>query len=68
MALLLDEINLGKPANRALDNAGIKTIDQLTDYGEKDLLALHGFGPKALRILKTVLLENGLLLKEENGE
>jgi DNA-directed RNA polymerase alpha subunit len=66
MAILLEHIKLGKPANRALKNAGIETVDQLTEYSEKDLLTLHGFGPKALEILKTVLQENDLLLKEEN--
>lgn len=68
MVKLLENIKLGKPANRALKNAGIESIDQLTSYSEKDLLTLHGFGPKALGILKIVLQENGLLLKEENFE
>jgi DNA-directed RNA polymerase alpha subunit len=66
MAKSLENIKLGKPANRALKNAGIETVDQLTSYSEKDLLSLHGFGPKALGIIKIILQENGLLLKEEN--
>ena len=63
--IFLENIKLGKPANRALKNAGIETLDQLTGFRETDLLSLHGFGPKALGILKTVLKENGLILKEE---
>lgn len=68
MSELIDNIKLSKPAHRALKNQGIESIDQLTGYSEKDLLSLHGFGPKALGILKTVLQENGLILKEENSE
>ncbi|MDF2905143.1 MAG: hypothetical protein K0R34_464 [Herbinix sp.] len=67
MAKMLENIKLGKPANRALQNNGIETIDQLTEYTEKELLALHGFGPKALGILQKVLEEEGLLLKEEES-
>jgi uncharacterized protein YndB with AHSA1/START domain len=65
MAKSLENIKIGKPANRALKNAGIETVDQLIDYSEKDLLSLHGFGPKALGILNTFLRENDLILKGE---
>jgi uncharacterized protein YndB with AHSA1/START domain len=65
MKILLENIKLGKPANRTLKNAGIESIDQLTSYSEKDLLSLHGFGPKALGILKTVMQQNDLLLEGE---
>ena len=43
---------IGAPATRALNNAGITYIEQLTKMTEKEVLALHGMGPKALRILK----------------
>ncbi|MFT4143356.1 MAG: DNA-directed RNA polymerase subunit alpha C-terminal domain-containing protein [Mobilitalea sp.] len=59
----LSLIKIGKPAQRALQNAGILTLDQLTRYSEKELLALHGFGPKALGILKQVLTEHNLSFK-----
>ena len=59
----LTTIKIGRPAQSALQQAGITTLDQLTEYSEKELLALHGFGPKALGILKQVLADNNLSLK-----
>lgn len=47
--------NIGAPAFRALNNAGIVTLADLTKYTEEELLALHGFGPKALILLKEAL-------------
>lgn len=67
MAQLIDNLKLGGPANRALKDQGIETVIQLPAYTEKDLLALHGFGPKALGIIKRVLEEENLLLKEEEN-
>ena len=51
---------IGAPAFRALDKHGIKDLSDLTKYTEEELLALHGFGPKALRILQEALVEKGL--------
>ena len=48
---------IGAPAFRALDNIGIEKLSDLTKYTKNELLALHGFGPKALRLL---LKEAGL--------
>ena len=40
---------------------------QKGDNMKEELLALHGFGPKALGILKNILEENGLsFMKEDN--
>jgi predicted Fe-Mo cluster-binding NifX family protein len=43
---------IGKPAERALANAGITNMAGLSKHTEADLLALHGMGPKAMGILK----------------
>ncbi len=51
---------LGNPARRALAAAGITRLEQLVRFSEADLLALHGFGPKGLRILAAALAERGL--------
>lgn len=51
---------IGAPAFRALDTIGVTNLYQLTKYSEEELLALHGFGPKALRLLKEGLAEKGL--------
>jgi hypothetical protein len=60
----LSTIKIGQPAQRALQAAGITTCMQLCDFTEKELLALHGFGPKALSILKELLAKEGLSYKE----
>lgn len=54
---------LSAPARRALENAGIKTIKQLAKYSEKELLAMHGFGPGAIPKLKVMLKKNGLTFR-----
>lgn len=51
---------LSKPALRALENAGITRLDQLTRSREADLLHLHGVGPKALDVLCPALAARGL--------
>lgn len=46
---------LAKPALRALYAAGLTRLDQLTRVRETDLAALHGVGPKAIRLLQVAL-------------
>lgn len=55
---------LAAPARRAIENKGIKTIQQLSKYSEAELLALHGFGKSSLPALKKALGEKGLSLKK----
>lgn len=54
---------IGAPAFRALDHIGIKSLADLTQYTEKELLAQHGFGPRALRLLDEALQNKGLKFK-----
>ena len=42
---------IGRPATRALAGAGITTLDQVATHPRAELLALHGVGPRAIRIL-----------------
>jgi hypothetical protein len=42
---------IGRPANSALLEAGITTLVQVAAYRRRDLLAMHGVGPKAVSIL-----------------
>lgn len=51
-----------KPAERALISAGYTRLEQLSGVSEKELLKLHGMGPKAIRILKEALKERGMSL------
>lgn len=53
------------PAQRALENAGYTRLDQLTGVTEREVLALHGMGPKAIRILREALAEQGLAFAPE---
>lgn len=46
---------LGAPARRALDRAGIVTAEQAASRTDRELLDLHGFGPKALARLRANL-------------
>lgn len=54
---------IGKPATRALAAAGLTTLEQVATRTEADLLALHGVGPKAVRILADTLAEQGMSLR-----
>lgn len=51
---------LAKPAQRALANAGIKSLAQLAKKSEAEIAALHGMGPNALATLRRTLSANGL--------
>lgn len=55
--------SIGKPAQRALLAAGYQRLQDLSSATEQELLDLHGFGPKALGILRQTLAEQGLRFK-----
>jgi len=52
------------PARRALENNGISTLEQLSKYGEKEILNFHGMGKSTIPKLKKSLDENGLTFKQ----
>ncbi|GAB3992223.1 hypothetical protein GCM10029992_00640 [Glycomyces albus] len=54
---------IGRPATRALSGAGWDTLDLIAAKSEAELLALHGVGPKAVRILRQALEERGQSLR-----
>ena len=51
---------LAAPARRALEAAGIRRLDQLTQFSEDEVKLLHGIGPNALDQLRQALAVNGL--------
>lgn len=51
---------IGRPANSALLNAGITSLAEVASLGRRELLAMHGVGPKAVRILEAAAAEHGL--------
>lgn len=57
---------LGAPARRALENKGITTLQQLSQFSEKEILALHGIGKSSLPKLKEALKIAGLSVKTIN--
>ncbi|MGY1803692.1 DNA-binding protein [Blastococcus sp. SYSU D00922] len=53
---------IGRPATAALTEAGYTRLNQLDGVPSRDLLALHGVGPKAVAVLRAALAERGLSL------
>lgn len=51
---------LAKPAQRALANAGIDSLELLATYSLKEVSVLHGMGPNALARLRAALESAGL--------
>ena len=51
---------LGKPAERALANAGIRRLADLTKFSEAEIKKLHGVGPHAINELRSALQAKGL--------
>ena len=52
--------DLSAPAYRALTDANISTLKQLSKYTEDDIRALHGIGPTAIAKLERALDEKNL--------
>jgi hypothetical protein len=52
--------SIGRPALRALRAAGIDRLSEVARRREEELLALHGVGPKAVRLLRAELAEHGV--------
>lgn len=58
--------SIGRPATRALAGAGITSLAEVAKRSEKEISALHGVGPKAVRILAEALAERGLALPSDS--
>ncbi|HEY5749399.1 MAG TPA: hypothetical protein VIU12_25200 [Chryseolinea sp.] len=56
---------LAAPARRALENAGISTLQQLSSRSEREILMLHGMGPGSLPKLRTALAAEGLSFRKD---
>ena len=51
------------PAQRALRNAGIETLEQLSTYSEDEILQFHGMGKSSIPKLKNALSNSELIFK-----
>jgi hypothetical protein len=54
---------IGKTAARELSRNGITSLERVSTHMERELLAIHGVGPKAVGILREVLAEKGLTFR-----
>ncbi len=61
---ITDLPKMGAPAERALLHAGYTRLTQLTRISEKELLQLHGMGPKAMGRLKEAMQLNKLRFRK----
>jgi hypothetical protein len=57
---------IGAPATRALAAQGITRLADLTHHRSEDLLALHGVGPRAIRILTAALDDQGMSFADDS--
>ena len=48
------------PTERALNDAGVRHLEDLAHHTEAELAALHGVGSKALRILREAMATRGV--------
>jgi predicted flap endonuclease-1-like 5' DNA nuclease len=55
---------IGRAANGALLTVGVTTLEQVAAIGRRELLAMHGIGPKAVALLAAVLDERGIPFAE----
>jgi len=55
---------IAAPARRALESAGIKTLNQLSLHSEKEILSLHGMGPSTISKLRKALASKGYDFKK----
>jgi hypothetical protein len=56
--------NIGAPATRALQSAGYRTLRDVAGASRSALLALHGVGPRAIRIVEAALREHEMVLRD----
>ena len=57
---MTDIPKISGPANDALDAAGLTTLEDVARAGRSDVAALHGMGPKGIRILNEAIERAGI--------
>lgn len=56
---------IGRAATAALEEAGVTTLSEVARWSAAELLALHGVGPKAVRVLREALARRGEALEDD---
>ncbi|WP_147803841.1 RNA polymerase alpha subunit C-terminal domain-containing protein [Alkalicoccus halolimnae] len=54
---------LSNPARQALEHEGITTLQKLSKCTEREILKLHGMGPRSMPTLRNELQSKGLAFK-----
>jgi hypothetical protein len=62
---IFGQLKLSKPAQRALVNAGITSLESLARHTRSEIAELHGMGPNALGKLEQAFSEKGLSWKNK---
>lgn len=60
--------SIGRPATRALGAAGITTLAGVAEHSAREIGALHGVGPKAVRLLGEALAERDLRFRDPDDD
>ena len=55
---------IGAPATRALASIGVTRLSQVASHRAEELLALHGVGPRAIKLLQDALDDQGRSFRE----
>jgi DNA-directed RNA polymerase subunit alpha len=64
----IDDLELSARSSNCLKKAGIKTVGELMDYSELDLMKIKNFGAKSAKEVIEKLREYKMDLKESEGE
>ncbi|MDV3222976.1 hypothetical protein [Intrasporangium sp.] len=56
------------PADRALQAAGIRTLQELSRHPATAIAALHGVGPKAMKVWADAMAQHGLDFAETEAD
>jgi len=59
----IEELDLASRVMSALKGAGLGSVQDLLQADDEELLAIRGFGPKALEQLHAALKEKGFIQK-----
>lgn len=54
---------IAMPARRALGKEKIDSLEKLSDYSEKEIRQMHGFGKNTMEKLKNYMKENNISFK-----
>lgn len=64
---MTDLPEIGRPARGALAAQIVTALEDVARLSERQLLAIHGVGPKAVRLLRAALDAAGLTLRDDDA-